>query len=75
MREGSIRVRNKNIKPFAGTTLLENKIKQLKDTKGIDEIIVSSDSEIILETARSNGVTAKKDLLNIVMKKQKRLMR
>lgn len=60
VREGSTRIKNKNIKPFAGTTLLENKIKQLKDTKGIDEIIVSSDSEIMLETARSNGVTAKK---------------
>lgn len=60
VREGSTRIKNKNIKPFAGTTLLENKIKQLKDTKGIDEIIVSSDSEIMLEIARSNGVTAKK---------------
>ena len=60
VREGSTRVKNKNIRQFAGTTLLENKIKQLKDTKGIDEIIVSSDSEIMLEIARSNGVTAKK---------------
>ena len=45
VRAGSQRVKNKNLKPFAGTTLLEIKIETLKKVQGIDEIIVSSDSE------------------------------
>lgn len=46
-RKGSERVKNKNTKPFAGIEggLVENKIRQLLDTKLIDEIIFSSNDE------------------------------
>ena len=51
VRKGSVRVRDKNIKPFANTTLLELKIKQLKNINLIDKIIVSSDCNKMLEIA------------------------
>lgn len=60
VREGSRRLKNKNIRPFAGTSLLENKIMQLKKVKKIDEIIISSDSDIMLEIAEKYGVTPKR---------------
>ena len=58
VRAGSQRVKNKNIRPFAGTSLLEIKIKQLKRVSGLDEIIVNSDCEDMLSLAASCGVTA-----------------
>ena len=36
VRQGSQRVINKNIKPFAGTSLLEIKINQLKRISDVD---------------------------------------
>lgn len=60
VREGSRRIKNKNIKPFAGSSLLEIKINQLKMIKDITNIVVSSDSEIMLNIAKQNGVIAKK---------------
>ena len=36
VREGSQRVKNKNIKPFAGSTLLDIKIEILKRVVGLD---------------------------------------
>lgn len=56
VRAGSRRLKNKNISPFAGTNLLINKIEQLKKVPQIDKIVVSSDSEIMLEMAKQNGV-------------------
>ena len=41
VREGSQRVKNKNIKPFAGSTLLDIKIEILKRVVGLDEIVVT----------------------------------
>ena len=38
VRSGSQRVKNKNIRPFAGSTLLEVKIRQLKKIKELDGI-------------------------------------
>jgi len=58
VRAGSQRVKNKNIRPFANTNLLELKIKQLKQVEGVDEICVSSDSKQMLEAAASAGATA-----------------
>lgn len=58
VRAGSTRVQDKNIKRFAGSSLLEIKIEQLKRIPAIDEIIVSSDSPRMLETAREHGVKA-----------------
>lgn len=51
VRAGSKRVPNKNMRPFAGTTLLELKIRQLRLVEAIEEIYVSSDSEEMLDLA------------------------
>lgn len=50
-RKGSERVRNKNTKPFAGIKggLIENKIKQLIETKLLDEIILSTNDEMCID--------------------------
>lgn len=52
-RKGSERVMNKNTKPFAGIDggLVENKIRQLVETKLIDEIIFSSNDDVCMEVA------------------------
>ena len=52
VREGSTRLKNKNVAPFAGTNLLINKINQLKEVKEISRIVVSSDSDMMCERAR-----------------------
>lgn len=54
----SSRLRNKNILPFADSNLLVHKIRQLKQVKEIDEIIVSSDSDDMLQMASAEGVNA-----------------
>jgi len=56
VRKGSVRVKNKNLKPFANTNLLELKINQLKQVKLVDDIVVSSDCEKMLSIAREHGV-------------------
>lgn len=52
-RKGSERVKNKNTKPFAGIEggLVENKIKQILETKLVDEIIFSSNDEQCISIA------------------------
>ncbi|MFZ2125824.1 MAG: hypothetical protein WA087_01355 [Candidatus Saccharimonadales bacterium] len=55
VRAGSVRVKNKNIRPFAGSTLLEIKISQLKRMPQLDGIIVLSDSPEMLALAESLG--------------------
>lgn len=52
-RKGSERVKNKNTRPFAGIEggLVENKIRQLLQTRLLDEIIFSSNDETCLEIA------------------------
>ena len=62
VRKGSVRVKNKNLKPFANTNLLELKIKQLKQVKLVDDIVVSSDCDKMLSIAESHGIkTHKRD--------------
>ena len=56
VREGSTRLKNKNVAPFAGTNLLINKINQLKEVKEISRIVVSSDSDMMLAMAKERGV-------------------
>ena len=56
VRKGSVRVKNKNLKSFAGTNLLEIKIKQLKQINFIDKIIVSSDCDKMLKIAKKHNV-------------------
>jgi len=61
-RSGSVRVQNKNIRPFAGSTLLEVKIEQLKRISNIDGIVVNSNDDEILAIADRMGVeTVKRD--------------
>ena len=55
-RSGSLRVENKNIRPFAGSSLLAVKIEQLKRVKSLDGIVVNSDDDEILSIAESLGV-------------------
>ena len=57
IRKGSQRVRNKNIRPFGDTTLLENKIRILKAAGFFDDIIVNTDSDEAIRIAVSNGVS------------------
>lgn len=57
IRAGSQRVVDKNLREFAGTTLLEVKIKNLQKVKEIDEIIVNTDSEKAIEIAKMNHVS------------------
>lgn len=56
VRSGSLRVENKNIRPFAGSTLLDIKIQQLLRVKGLDGIIVNSNDENILKIASKYDV-------------------
>ncbi len=61
-RSGSTRVKNKNIRKFADSNLLEIKIRQLKEVKRLDGIIVNSNDDEILDIAKSCGVeTVKRD--------------
>ena len=62
VRAGSQRVKNKNIRPFAGSSLLEIKIKQMQRIKELDGVIVNSDSDEMLDIAKSLGAeTFKRD--------------
>lgn len=55
VRSGSVRVANKNIRPFAGSTLLEVKLNQLKRIPNIDGIIVNSNDDFMLSVAQNMG--------------------
>ena len=62
VRSGSMRVKNKNIRPFAGSTLLELKIRQLLNIKILDGIIVNSNDDTMLKIAADLGCeTVKRD--------------
>ena len=62
VRAGSQRVKNKNIRPFADSSLLEIKIKQMQRIKELDGVIVNSDSDEMLDIAKSLGAeTIKRD--------------
>jgi CMP-N-acetylneuraminic acid synthetase len=51
----SRRAENKNIRPFCGSSLLEIKIRQLLEVRGIARVCVSSENERILQIAESLG--------------------
>ena len=55
VRSGSMRVENKNIRPFAGSSLLEVKLNQLKRIPNLDGIVVNSNDDRMLEIASSLG--------------------
>ena len=58
VKGNSSRLPNKNILPFGNSNLLLHKIEQLKKVKGITNIIVSSDSDQMLQMAEDAGVQA-----------------
>ena len=60
VRGGSQRVKNKNFKKFASSSLLEIKLKQLKKIRDIDEILVSSDSNKMLEIGKKLNLSTHK---------------
>ena len=60
VRSGSLRVKNKNIKPFAGSSLLEIKIKQLLSCPNLDGVVVNSNSDEMLDIAKTLGAEAVK---------------
>lgn len=60
VKGNSSRLENKNILPFADSNLLIHKIRQLKQVEKISEIIVSSDSDEMLEMGLKEGVKAVK---------------
>ena len=55
VRKGSQRVKNKNIKPFHDTSLLELKLEILNKVSNIDEIIVNSDCDRMLDIGQKMG--------------------
>lgn len=56
VRKGSTRCKKKNMRDFGDTNLLKLKIETLKKVKGIDKILVSSNCDIMLQTAKDMGV-------------------
>ena len=56
VRAGSRRLPNKNILPFGDSNLLVHKIRQLKKVVNLDGVVVSSDSDLMLEMAIKEGV-------------------
>ena len=56
VRAGSTRVPNKNTRKFANTSLLELKLKVLKNISGITQIIVSTDCDIAAEIAHKQSI-------------------
>jgi CMP-N,N'-diacetyllegionaminic acid synthase len=57
VRAGSIRVPNKNTRPFGDTNLLQLKLSLLNQLSGITKIIVSTDCEMSAEIACKSGAT------------------
>jgi len=51
----SERVNAKNLRDFAGTSLYELKLNQIKNVKGFADKIVSSESEEVLDIAKKHG--------------------
>jgi CMP-N,N'-diacetyllegionaminic acid synthase len=60
VRKGSQRVKNKNIRTFGNTNLLELKLEVLKKVKQIDEIVVNSDCDYMLSIAKNHMVSTHK---------------
>ncbi|MDD5430600.1 MAG: hypothetical protein PHE97_07785 [Candidatus Omnitrophica bacterium] len=55
VKASSESIKNKNTRLFGDTSLFELKLRQLKGVKGFSKVIVSSEDERLLETAKANG--------------------
>lgn len=53
IRSGSQRVKDKNLRPFANTTLMENKIEMLLNVPELDAIVVNTNSEQAIEIVKN----------------------
>ena len=60
VRKGSQRVKNKNTKPFADTTLLDLKIQVMKQVHGLDAIIVNTNCETCMSIAKNHNIETHK---------------
>ena len=60
VRKGSQRIPNKNIKPYGKSNLLDMKLNLLKSVRNIDEIIVNSDCDKMLDIGLQHGVSIHK---------------
>ena len=56
-RGGSKRIKNKNVRPFAGKPLISYSLTTAQKSAIFDDIIVSTDSNDIAEVAREYGAT------------------
>ena len=56
IRSGSQRVKDKNLRPFANTTLMENKINSLLQVPELDSIIVNTNWEEAIEIVKKKYV-------------------
>lgn len=62
VRSGSVRVENKNLRPFAGSNLLEVKLQQLQRIPNLDGVVVNSNDDTMLDIAAQYGaVPVKRD--------------
>jgi CMP-N-acetylneuraminic acid synthetase len=57
IRVGSQRVKDKNFRPFANTTLLKLKLEILTQVDTIDEIVVNTNSDEAIQIAKDYGVS------------------
>lgn len=64
-RGGSKGIQNKNLQEILGKSLLSICIETYRDSKYIDEVFVSSDSDEILREAKKNGAIAVKREKNL----------
>jgi CMP-N,N'-diacetyllegionaminic acid synthase len=55
VRSGSLRVANKNLKPFCGSSLLEIRVKQLLSLPFLDGVVVSSNDPEMIRIAGNMG--------------------
>lgn len=56
----SRRLPNKNLLPFAGTTLVGHKVQQLRQCSSIDAVVVGSDDDAILAEAERHGASVRR---------------
>lgn len=56
LKKTSLRVPNKNFKPFGDTRLIDLKIKQLRAVKGVDRIIINTDCKEIAKEFEADGI-------------------
>ena len=63
VRSGSVRVKNKNLRPFAGSSLLEVKVKQLMRIPNLDG--VDTVEEQIAIAKRKAGIPEKEQNIRL----------